>query len=50
MKDGWLSVSEVCAFPDKPFLLNWARKLALQGLDHNRVSTLGKYAGRIMHW
>lgn len=50
MKDGWLSVSEVISFPDHPFLLNWARKLALQGLDHNRVSTLGKYAGRIMHW
>jgi hypothetical protein len=50
VKDGWLSVSEVISFPDKPFLLQWARKLALQGLDHNRVSTLGKYAGRIMHW
>jgi hypothetical protein len=50
MKDGWLSVSEVISFPDKPFLLAWARKLALQGLDHNRVGTLGKYAGRIMHW
>jgi hypothetical protein len=49
-KDGFLSVSEVISFPDHPFLLNWARKLALQGLDHNRVSTLGKYAGRIMHW
>jgi hypothetical protein len=50
VRDGWLSVSEVISFADKPFLLNWARKLALQGLDHNRVSTLGKYAGRIMHW
>jgi len=50
MRDGWLSVSEVVSAIDKPFLLNWARKLALQGLDHNRVSTLGKYAGRIMHW
>jgi len=50
MRDGWLSVSEVVSFAEKPFLLNWARKLALQGLDHNRVSTLGKYAGRIMHW
>jgi hypothetical protein len=50
MRDGWLSVSEIISFPDHPFLLNWARKLALQGLDHNRVSTLGKYAGRIMHW
>jgi hypothetical protein len=50
MRDGWLSVSEIISFADKPFLLNWARKLALQGLDHNRVSTLGKYAGRILHW
>jgi hypothetical protein len=50
MKGGWLSVSEVISFPDKPFLLNWARKLALSGQDHNRISTLGKYAGRIMHW
>jgi hypothetical protein len=50
VRDGWLSVSEVVSCMDKPFLLNWARKLALQGLDHNRVSTLGKYAGRIMHW
>jgi hypothetical protein len=50
MKDGWLSVSEIISFPDKPFLLQWARKLALQGLDHNRVSGLGKYAGRILHW
>jgi hypothetical protein len=50
VRDGWLSVSEVVGAIDKPFLLNWARKLALQGQDHNRVSTLGKYAGRIMHW
>ena len=50
MRDGYLSVSEIISFADKPFLLNWARKLALQGLDHNRVSTLGKYAGRIMHY
>lgn len=49
-KDGWLSVSDVISFPSKPFLMNWARKLALQGIDFNRVSTLGKYAGRIMHW
>lgn len=50
MKDGWLTVSEIIAFPDKPFLLNWARKLALQGEDHNRVAELGRYAGRIMHY
>jgi hypothetical protein len=50
MRDGWLSVSEVISFAEKPFLLNWARKLALQGLDHNRVSLLGRYAGRIMHY
>jgi hypothetical protein len=50
MKDGWLSVSEVISFPDKPFLMNWARKLALAGQDHNRVSLLGRYAGRIMHY
>lgn len=50
MKDGWLSVSEIISFPDKPFLLNWARKLALEGNDHNKVSLLGRYAGRIMHY
>ena len=49
-KDGFLSVSEIIGFPDKPFLLAWSRKLALQGIDYARVSTLGKYAGRIMHW
>jgi hypothetical protein len=49
VKDGWLSVSEIIAFPDKPFLLAWARKLALAGGDHNRVGQLGKYAGRILH-
>jgi len=48
--DGWLSVSEVISFADKPFLLAWSRKLALQGIDYARVSTLGKYAGRIMHY
>jgi hypothetical protein len=50
MRGGWLSVSEIISFPDKPFLLQWARKLALQGIDYARVSRLGKYAGRIMHW
>lgn len=50
MRDGWLSVSEVISFPDKPFLLNWARKLALEGNDHNKVSLLGRLAGRIMHY
>jgi hypothetical protein len=50
MKDGWLSVSEVISFPDHPFLMNWARKLALAGQDHNKVSLLGRYAGRIMHY
>ena len=51
MKDGgWLSVSEIVSFADKPFIAQWARKLALQGIDFNRVSTLGKYAGRIMHY
>ena len=50
MKDGWLSVSEIIAFPDKPFLLDWARKIALEGGDHKRIVQLGKYAGRIMHY
>jgi len=50
VKDGWLSVSEIISFADKPFLLNWARKLALEGKDHNKVSLLGRYAGRIMHY
>jgi len=50
MRDGWLSVSEIISFPDKPFLLNWARKLALEGNDHNKVSLLGRLAGRIMHY
>ena len=50
MRDGWLSVSEVISFADKPFLAAWARKLALQGIYYNRVSALGRYAGRILHW
>jgi hypothetical protein len=50
MRDNWLSVSDVISFPSKPFIAQWARKLALQGIDFNRVSTLGKYAGRILHY
>lgn len=48
--DDWLSVTEIIAFPEKPFLIDWARRLALEGNDHRRVALLGKYAGRIMHY